>query len=260
MKKLYLPIILLFMFAVSSSSVFAGNFTDDFNDGNADGWITGLAYATAPPDSNYRVENGVVVQDFGRDGYVFLKDGLVLSDQTIQADVLWHDNGDAGLALWYLNADNLVKIQTYRGDSFMVGEKWCDVSPCGRDTNYSYEIYPHTFSSRDWQTHRIEANSETGEIKLFVDDKLIFTHTIGPNMNREGLSGFVSSNAGGSFDNYLVSWPDPVTSPTDKEQCKKGGWKSFTTPTFRNQGACLRYVIRLQKPPKPPRPLFPNSR
>ena len=263
MKKLYLPILTLLLFAISSSPVFAGNFTDDFNDGNADGWFTGPAYATAPPDSNYRVENGVVVQDFGRDGYMFLKDGLTLTDQSLQANVLWHDNGDAGLALWYLNADNWVKIQTYRGDSFMVGEKWCEISPCGRDTNYSYVIYPHTFAARDWQRHRVEANSETGEIKLFVDDELILSHIVGPNVNREGLSGFVSSNAGGSFDNYLVSWPDPTTSPTNKDQCKKNGWKEFENPTFKSQGACISYVLRQQRPQrptKPPKPQLPKRR
>jgi hypothetical protein len=25
--------------------------------------------------------------------------------------------------------------------------------------------------------------------------------------------------------------------------CKKGGWKSFTSPTFKNQGQCVKYVV-----------------
>lgn len=32
------------------------------------------------------------------------------------------------------------------------------------------------------------------------------------------------------------------TTPTDKEQCKKNGWKGFTNPTFKNQGQCISYV------------------
>jgi len=34
------------------------------------------------------------------------------------------------------------------------------------------------------------------------------------------------------------------TVPTDKEQCKNGGWKTFNPPTgpFKNQGACVSYV------------------
>ena len=25
--------------------------------------------------------------------------------------------------------------------------------------------------------------------------------------------------------------------------CKKGGWKTFTSPTFKNQGQCVKYVV-----------------
>jgi hypothetical protein len=37
--------------------------------------------------------------------------------------------------------------------------------------------------------------------------------------------------------------PVPVTgSPTSKDQCMHGGWKSFTTPSFKNQGLCVSWV------------------
>lgn len=32
--------------------------------------------------------------------------------------------------------------------------------------------------------------------------------------------------------------------PTSKDQCKKGGWQTFTNPTFKNQGQCVAYVNR----------------
>ncbi len=34
----------------------------------------------------------------------------------------------------------------------------------------------------------------------------------------------------------------PVTVPTDKNQCRNNGWKTFTNPTFKNQGQCVSYV------------------
>jgi hypothetical protein len=37
----------------------------------------------------------------------------------------------------------------------------------------------------------------------------------------------------------------PVTAPsgpTAKSQCKKGGWKTFTSPKFKNQGDCVSFV------------------
>lgn len=47
---------------------------------------------------------------------------------------------------------------------------------------------------------------------------------------------------------YPVVVPPPVvTSPTEKSQCKEGGWKTFTDPTFKNQGKCVSYVERLDR-------------
>jgi hypothetical protein len=33
-----------------------------------------------------------------------------------------------------------------------------------------------------------------------------------------------------------------VGPPTSKAQCKKGGWKNFSNPSFKNQGQCVSYV------------------
>ncbi len=33
----------------------------------------------------------------------------------------------------------------------------------------------------------------------------------------------------------------PAPGPTAKSQCKHGGWKSFTNPTFKNQGQCVAW-------------------
>jgi uncharacterized delta-60 repeat protein len=36
--------------------------------------------------------------------------------------------------------------------------------------------------------------------------------------------------------------PPPPPSPTGKDQCKNGGWQTFTNPSFNSQGACIKYV------------------
>jgi hypothetical protein len=43
--------------------------------------------------------------------------------------------------------------------------------------------------------------------------------------------------------NGTTEVPVPVTSggPTSKAQCKNGGWRHFTSPTFRNQGQCVSW-------------------
>lgn len=40
---------------------------------------------------------------------------------------------------------------------------------------------------------------------------------------------------------YPVVVP-PTPTPTTKDQCKGNGWKTFTNPTFKNQGQCVSYT------------------
>ena len=43
--------------------------------------------------------------------------------------------------------------------------------------------------------------------------------------------------------NGVVQVPDTqVGPPTSKSSCKNGGWKTFTSPKFKNQGQCVSYV------------------
>lgn len=42
--------------------------------------------------------------------------------------------------------------------------------------------------------------------------------------------------------NGTAEVPVPAqTGPKHKSECKKGGWKTFTSPTFRNQGQCVSW-------------------
>jgi hypothetical protein len=48
------------------------------------------------------------------------------------------------------------------------------------------------------------------------------------------ISGFVAK----------VGGAPEIGPPTDKNQCKNGGWQRFNNPTFRNQGQCVSFVAR----------------
>ena len=41
---------------------------------------------------------------------------------------------------------------------------------------------------------------------------------------------------------FVVSNP-----PSDKDECKKGGWMTFNNPTFKNQGDCVSYLQSNEK-------------
>jgi hypothetical protein len=79
------------------------------------------------------------------------------------------------------------------------------------------------------------------------------------------LNGGDSSNSDaglmGGYDKVIISTNTDVTTydfepfvdddgdgipdtppPTDKDQCKKGGWQSFNNPSFTNQGQCVSYT------------------
>jgi hypothetical protein len=45
--------------------------------------------------------------------------------------------------------------------------------------------------------------------------------------------------------NGTAEVPAPVVTgpPTSKQACKDGGWKTFTNPSFKNQGQCVSYVV-----------------
>lgn len=60
-----------------------------------------------------------------------------------------------------------------------------------------------------------------------------------------GVAAPATTGNGFYIDNLsLSSGPIPVVlvSPTDKDQCKKDGWKTFNSPVFKNQGDCVSYT------------------
>jgi hypothetical protein len=101
-------------------------------------------------------------------------------------------------------------------------------------------------------------------VKVYVDGVLLLTGTTWENYYRfdteaqpEGGPRSVDSvlfrtggtafpaNAGKGFliDNLsLSSGPTPVGPPTNKDECKNGGWKTFNNPPFKNQGECVSFT------------------
>ena len=46
------------------------------------------------------------------------------------------------------------------------------------------------------------------------------------------------------FNNTTYDFEPDLTFPTNKDQCKKDAWKTFTGGNFKNQGDCVSYVQR----------------
>ncbi len=63
-----------------------------------------------------------------------------------------------------------------------------------------------------------------------------------------GAAAPTTAGFGFLIDNLsTLSGPILVGPPTNKDQCKKDGWKTFNNPTFTNQGQCVSFVERHEK-------------
>ena len=233
MKKLVILAGIILVFRLGVTPAYAGTFSDNFYDGNTDGWWLGYSLANPVNNGNWRVESGELVQDTGFDGVIALLDGAIFSDQFVETDVkLNGPSGGGGVILWFNDNNNWTHVIIYPAAGYV--EASAHVNGLSDDFRY-----PFTSLANDtWYDLRVVANSTTGDLDIYLDGNYLFTRTA-PTPNRSGQSGVINGNAGGFFDNFSLTFPAPLT---DKDQCKKDGWKSFTNPLFKNQGRCVSFV------------------
>jgi hypothetical protein len=57
-----------------------------------------------------------------------------------------------------------------------------------------------------------------------------------------GLDGYLDNVAVDITGGVTIYDFEPATTPVNKDECKKGGWMTFNTPVFKNQGECVSFV------------------
>ena len=142
MKKTIIAVAIMGIFAFAGlvKSVQASTFLDDFNDGNTDGWISAPA-CTGCDLGNWRLSDGAIIEDYGRDAYMFLLNDYPISSQSVEARILNHDNGYAGITIWFRDVNNWVQIFfPYWNTSFGISEMV--------DGNSIVTTYPYQFGDR----------------------------------------------------------------------------------------------------------------
>ncbi len=119
--------------------------------------------------------------------------------------------------------------------------------------------YPHTFSPD--HTYRLFIQGEGNPVSFYIYDSSY-------DWNEGGLTVTLSSiNPSPTPTSILTPTPTPtetpiptptlaptatptpvlVGPPTNKDQCKKDGWRTFNNPTFKNQGDCVSYLEKHEK-------------
>jgi len=57
------------------------------------------------------------------------------------------------------------------------------------------------------------------------------------------VTGTISTGAG----SIAIAFPVPTQGPANKDQCKDGGWATFTNPEFKNEGQCIKFVNHMDE-------------
>ena len=195
-----LVIALLALLWVPTTQSYAGSFTDNFYDGNADGWVF--------PRGQWSVENGTLVQRSFGDGNRALVDNLLISNQVIETQL--SSAGYSGVVLWHQD-DHWVAINLACQSGIAVTQFF--------DGNYYQYVYGGYYIDARWYDVRVDADSTSGELDIYVNDyiydPLIFTYQTSTPY-RTGLSGLWSGNEVGYFDNFRLTSDDiaPVPEPS----------------------------------------------
>ena len=165
-------------------------FSDNFNDGDTVGWYF--------PIGDWRVEKKVLVQTHGGDWNLALVPDHVLGSQSTEVMMSTNDPaGNGAIYFWRQDDANNAGVLLYpHGVGLLVGHVYEGV---GYDT-----IIGGAYEDYTWYKIRVDADSETGVLTIFVNDVYVATYTVTTPV-RSGLTGLHSGNTAGAFDNFRIS-------------------------------------------------------
>lgn len=187
------------IFTVFAPTTYAKSFNDNFNDGKVSKWWwLGFSLANPANNGNWRVENGVLLQDTGNDGVIALINDTQISDQTIETKVkLNGPSGGGGLVLWFKDNNNWTHVILYPAGGFI--EVHAHLNGVTSGSQYPYP----SLQNDTWYDLKVVADSTRGDLDVYLDGNYLFTHTVTIS-NRTGQSGVINGNAGGAFDNFRL--------------------------------------------------------
>ena len=207
MKRWIVGLAVVVALSWAPDAVAAALFWDDFNDGNADGWVFPYnSGSTQFPGGEWSVENGILVQHFFGDGNNGLVDNLILSDQVIETEA--RTIGYAGVVLWYQQVNDGWANYVAVSRNSILG-LWVHELIDGHANTYIYG--GPAIVDGAWYDLKVEADSATGSFAVSLDGAFVFNHVVGTSY-RTGLSGLYSGNHYGYFDDFQISpIPEPST-------------------------------------------------
>jgi hypothetical protein len=208
------------MGTIATDGTFSGTWSDNYQDGDRSGtWAS--ASGTAVIDERFVAEDfGVVNYDTGLGTLKGYSAGFALSGA---------DYDDASSVVVKLYAgDTLLQTNTaiYPKFDTITGSQIS--SPFDVSGNFDYATDGYWTNVRESQYGQsVPATKVVATITLEDGTVLTATNTV---------------LAGDPTTIYPVVVPP--TTPSNKDACKNGGWKTFTNPSFKNQGQCVSSVAK----------------
>ena len=268
-KTLIVMVMLMFVLLQARSAFAVANYANGFET-NTDGWfndgveINRVASGTngvASADGSYHAQiNAGAFTRWGGYESVFPSDGYV-TQVDIYLDMSLADGSDKRFDFSSAinnpsgthRRDFIFSVGTVPGGSGQWVMSASNNSP-GWPGNPARN--PLTVSQTGWYTFRHTFQSNAGVLEVVMDvldasgNVLGFwtlsdpTDVVGTTVGGNRYGWFVNSGfaflAVDNTEKYNVI--PLVGPPTDKEQCKDGGWQGFNNPSFRNQGECVSFV------------------
>jgi len=199
MKKRFIAIFstISLLFALFTPSVHARSFNYNFNNNKTDGWYLGNSRGWPTHLGQWSVVDGVLIQNSGYDGVIGVIEDSNYTNQDIDLDIKpFGVSGGGGVVLWYNDDYNLAYVVLSSGRLEIA--EWSN-NVC---TNVYHSI-DYSVNENRWVNLNVTADSNTGEIKAYMDGKYVFSYIVST-QNRSGQTGVISGNAGASFDNFRV--------------------------------------------------------
>ncbi len=93
----------------------------------------------------------------------------------------------------------------------------------------------------------LEITGTTWEDYYRYDPEQVGNGNVVPNVRKllfreSGVANLANLGNGFLVDDVSLSSSPSANAPTNKDDCKKGGWQTFDGPSFKNQGDCVSHV------------------
>jgi hypothetical protein len=240
-KTLKLPLLSLLVFSfflLSFAPAQASTlFFDEFN-GNGELHSYNSSYEQVTEDPNDGTM-GVFTDHVETTGFdpAYVYTGIPGDNKCASIDFNWTNSTNGGWADILIDSTSTSINTRFRVTS--VGDQGAHEWLYITDHNNPSTLQTGPVSLVQTQTHTLKACVTDSTVTGYVDDMLLFT---GPAVIfGTGYLGFQVQHPTTYLDNFRIE-DVPAVVPTNKDQCKKNGWKNFPHLGFKNQGDCVSYV------------------